>query len=95
MKFGELFEYHKIPEWYNMYLNYELLRQKIDDFNENAPVKLPGYYFLCKDSEIKKLELQFDILDKVENKPDENYKIFNHEANIELMNIESVDLNLL
>lgn len=30
MRFGELFEYHKIPEWYNMYLNYQGLRSKID-----------------------------------------------------------------
>ena len=30
MKFGEIFEYHKIPEWYNMYLNYELFKQKIE-----------------------------------------------------------------
>ena len=68
MKFGAIFEYHKIPEWYNMYLNYELLRQRLDDFNDKNPVKLPGYYFWCRNGEIKKLTLKSDVR---EQKPNE------------------------
>ena len=48
MRFGEQFEFHKIPEWYNQYLNYELFKKKIEQFKESQKkgdfVKLPGYY---------------------------------------------------
>ena len=71
MKFGEIFEYHKIPEWYNMYLNYELLRQKIDDFNQGNPFKLPGYYFMGNTGEIKKIQLSFDSAQEGMTKPEQ------------------------
>lgn len=36
MRFGEQFEFHKIPEWYNIYLDYELLRKIIERFKEDS-----------------------------------------------------------
>ena len=30
MKFGLQFEFHKIPEWYTMYLDYQLFKDMID-----------------------------------------------------------------
>ena len=33
MKFGQQFEYSKIPEWYNKYLDYEGMKQLIEDFS--------------------------------------------------------------
>jgi len=32
MKFGQLFEFWKIPEWYTEYMSYIDLREKIDEF---------------------------------------------------------------
>ena len=61
MKFGEIFEYHKIPEWYNMYLNYELFKQKIELFSMKKKfdevMKLPGYYFRLDDGQLVYLDL--------------------------------------
>ena len=36
MRFGELFEYHKIPEWYNMYLDYNSLKMQIEIFKDGC-----------------------------------------------------------
>ena len=50
MKFGHLFEFHKIPEWYTEYLDYVELRSLIDSFkklNKAQKVrKLKGYYMV-------------------------------------------------
>lgn len=47
-KYQEKFEFYKIPEWYNMYLNYDLLlleNRKIKDMIEDKKgCKLTGYY---------------------------------------------------
>jgi hypothetical protein len=32
MKFGHLFEFHKIPDWYTEYVQYRQLKLRIDDF---------------------------------------------------------------
>ena len=54
MKFGETYEYHKIPEWYNDYLNYAALKSKIDKDKEQIKqqhmIKLPGYYMFLSNS---------------------------------------------
>jgi SPX domain protein involved in polyphosphate accumulation len=34
MKFGQQFEYHKIPEWYMMYLDYNKLKKMIEMFKK-------------------------------------------------------------
>ena len=50
MKFGHLFEFHKIPEWYTEYLDYLALRGLIDEFKTLAKQervrKLKGYYMI-------------------------------------------------
>lgn len=54
MKFGQSFEYHKIPEWYNMYLDYKGLKKSIEDFKdkrkEGEYMKLLGYYLFTTDA---------------------------------------------
>ena len=48
MKFGQQFEFHKIPEWYNAYLDYESLKRMIEKVKKKQKkgklVKLLGYY---------------------------------------------------
>ena len=48
MKFGQQFEFHKIPEWYDEYLDYENLKYLLRRFSGNVEygtlVKLPGFY---------------------------------------------------
>ena len=34
MKFGQLFEFHKIPEWYTEYIDYKQLKEHISDFKK-------------------------------------------------------------
>jgi SPX domain protein involved in polyphosphate accumulation len=74
MKFGEILEYHKIPEWYNMYLNYELFKQKIElfqlkkKFNEVA--KLPGYYYRTTDGQLVMLEPFHEPIRTVRKRPE-------------------------
>ena len=50
MKFGVLFEFHKIPEWYNEYLDYKKFTQVITNHKETVKtgslVKIDGVYFL-------------------------------------------------
>lgn len=36
MRFAELFEYHKIPEWYYMYLDYNSLEMQIQAFKDGC-----------------------------------------------------------
>jgi len=56
MKFGNLFEYHKIPEWYSEYARYKDLRNKIDEFKAlikaNQCKKLKGYYMFNKRNQV-------------------------------------------
>ena len=50
MKFGHLFEFHKVPEWYTYYVDYSQLKALIDAFKtltkEEAVRKLKGYYMV-------------------------------------------------
>ena len=52
MKFGEQFELHKIPEFYNKYLNYEIFKREIEIYKqyrkEHNQKKLNGYYLILK-----------------------------------------------
>ena len=47
-----MFEFHKIPEWYMMYLDYEKLKKMIEDFKSKRKagkyMKLPGLYTFTK-----------------------------------------------
>ena len=48
MRFGQQFEFHKIPEWYDEYLDYENLKAILKKFQGDVEyktlIKLPGYY---------------------------------------------------
>lgn len=52
MKFGILFEFHKIPEWYENYLHYNMMTQEIENHkdlvNKQIINKLGGIYFLTE-----------------------------------------------
>ena len=52
MKFGHLFEFHKIPEWYTEYVHYRDLKDRISDFKrrlkQDKVRKLKGYYMVNK-----------------------------------------------
>ena len=56
MRFGHLFELHKIPEWYTEYTDYKALKQRIDEFNNlrkvGATKKLKGYYMINQKGQI-------------------------------------------
>ena len=61
MKFGTQFEFHKIPEWYDMYLDYESLKTSIETYKDNQKkgklMKLPGYYMMTPHKSIVALEI--------------------------------------
>lgn len=42
MRFGEQFEYHRIPEWYHMYLNYHALKLQIEIFKNGCESRKPN-----------------------------------------------------
>ncbi len=56
MKFGHLFEYHKIPDWYTEYVHYRELKIKIDEFKQlkkqNQTKQLKGYYTINKSGQL-------------------------------------------
>lgn len=39
MKFGQQFEYHKIPEWYSEYLDYKRFKKLIKTFKGKVKCK--------------------------------------------------------
>ncbi len=47
MKFGQQFEFHKIPEWYDEYLDYRMLKALLKRASDR---KLRGVYYFTKDS---------------------------------------------
>ena len=53
MKFGHLFEFHKIPEWYTEYMQYKEMKSRIDTFKKlmthGKTRKLKGYYMINKE----------------------------------------------
>ena len=48
VNFGKQFEYHKIPEWYDFYVDYESLKKLISEFKrlkaQGEVIKLNGLY---------------------------------------------------
>ena len=61
MKFGTQFEFHKIPEWYDMYLNYEFLKNMIETHKalckKGDMTKLPGFYSFTQKRAIVSLDV--------------------------------------
>ena len=71
MKFGVMFEFHKIPEWYQWYFNYELMKNLIEDFKEERKaghfIKLSGFYVFTKHHAV----ICLDIFDRdAQKKPE-------------------------
>ena len=60
MKFGHLFEFHKIPDWYTEYVQYRQLKLRIDDFkalkNTGLVKQLKGFYMINKKGQIYPLD---------------------------------------
>ena len=56
MKFGNLFEFHKIPEWYYKYLNYKQLCTLIESHQQsvkqNRHAKLNGVFFITESMQV-------------------------------------------
>jgi len=56
MKFGNLFEFHKIPEWYNEYLDYKKFVRMIESHQQsikcNELTKLSGIFFITEHKEV-------------------------------------------
>jgi len=52
MKFGHLFEFHKIPDWYTEYVHYRELKGLIEEFKSLKKAgqvnMLKGYYMINK-----------------------------------------------
>ena len=71
MKFGHLFEFHKIPEWYTEYLDYVELRSLIDDFKKLLKAekvkKLKGYYMVNNRGQIYSIDFIKNYKDQVRN----------------------------
>lgn len=47
MKFGQQFEYHKIPEWYSEYLDYNRFKKLIKTFKGKVKCKF-SYHIIIK-----------------------------------------------
>lgn len=56
MKFGQLFEFHKIPEWYTEYFMYKEFIIKINDFKTLRSIGkaklLIGFYMVNKNRKL-------------------------------------------
>ena len=56
MKFGHLFEFLKIPDWYTEYVHYNELKDKISEFKhmckQGEAKQLKGYYMINKHGQI-------------------------------------------
>ena len=48
--FSEYLRHNKIPEWYNMYFDYDGLLKIVDEFKQNENEKFKGYYMFMIDS---------------------------------------------
>ena len=75
MKFSEQFEFHKIPEWYNMYLDFEDLLDKVNEFaekvKEGESAKLPGYYQFT----MQKRVVPFEIVGRSSSNESSNFQV--------------------
>jgi len=78
MKFGEQFEFHKIPEWYNKYLDYEKLKDLIETFQDRTKsgelVKLHGFWVFTQKKAIIPLDI-FKVPEKDKNVSGHEYGI--------------------
>ena len=65
MKFGNLFEFHKIPEWYNHYLEYKhlcaLIKHHKEMIKHSELAKLNGIFFLTADLQVINVPIFRDL----------------------------------
>ena len=70
MKFGQLFEFHKIPEWYNEYVHYIELRELIDQFKSFKKLgfvePLNGYYTINNQGQIYSIDFIVNYKDDIQ-----------------------------
>ena len=56
MKFGNLFEFHKIPEWYHEYLDYKGLADRCKEYRKQVRKakreKLSGIFYLTESKKV-------------------------------------------
>jgi len=66
MKFSEQFEYHKIPEWYSEYLDYQFFKTKLKDFRSKVKcmIILILLYNFCEAGELTKLRGLYTLTSK-------------------------------
>ena len=69
MKFGHLFEHHKIPEWYTEYIDYLALKTYITDFKSLRKAEktrhLKGYYTINKKGRVYCIDFIHDFREKI------------------------------
>ena len=65
MKFGHLFEFHKIPDWYTEYVHYKELKGRIEQFKALIGVgqtkSLKGYWMINKNGQLYSIDFIKDI----------------------------------
>ena len=68
VKFYEQFEYHKIPEWYDQYIEYATLKSMAHSFEDNVVQekrpKIPDLFVLTKDQKLFKGFIHKDLRKK-------------------------------
>ena len=73
MKFGQLLEQHKIPEWYTQYCVYNEHKKRINAFKEMAKKgmtrKLKGYYTINNKGQIYCIDFIKNYKEDVAKKP--------------------------
>ena len=82
MKFGHLFEFHKVPEWYNEYMDYNQLRALIDAFKimckEGKTRKLKGYYMVNNKGQLYCIDFIKNYKDDMIDHKEEQNSDFKH-----------------
>ena len=72
MKFGHLFEFHKIPDWYTEYVHYKELKLRIDEFKSLKKMgqvkQLKGYYMINKRGQIYSIDFIKDYKKRVNSR---------------------------
>ena len=65
MKFGHLFEFHKIPDWYTEYVHYKELKGRIEQFKaligEGQTKSLKGYWMINKNGQLYSIDFIKDM----------------------------------
>ena len=79
MKFGKLFELHKIPDWYTEYAQYGELKARITLFNASVASgeleRLKGYYMINKLGQLYCIDFIKDL--KPGGRQEENWLLKN------------------